>query len=97
MNRKDKVLRLLKSRVLEDVLLGVNLAYSLPSDEFHEIFESRDVQLGTYGSLYYTFYRDNKRYIFGCGRISLLNSFVNYESLFEEFNNDITPKDFKDK
>lgn len=94
MDRDKRIQELLKSHVLEDVLLAVNLAYTLPSEDFHEIFQSKSVDLGHYGSLFYTFYRDKKRYIFGCGKI--LEVTLKFGDYFDEFNNDLTPEGFND-
>ncbi len=67
---KEKILKLLKSECLEDVIIGIQYSYKLPIEEFEGLFARGEVSLhlnlSKYGPLYYGFSREDKEYSFGC-------------------------------
>lgn len=90
---REKILSLLKSRVFEDTLLAIELAYHLPFTDFKQIFDSTIVEVD-----------DRKHVIFKREKeIWLISKFIHnitewgkkavsyYESL-----PDITPENFKE-
>lgn len=81
--------KLLSSTVLEDVLIGIELAYKHWSDDqFHDYFHDFHNNLSNYThGLYYEFYRDNTRYVIGNAKIvKSYGKLIVYDYI------DITPK-----
>lgn len=89
----DKVDKLLSNKRLDDILIGVALAYKLSSEDFRRLFyEDRETNIDN-KPLYYRFQRDGINYGFGNACFVTYNNFPDDSRIEDRV--DITPEEFK--
>lgn len=98
----DKIHSLLQSKNLNDIFIAIQLSYSLPFEEFNNIFNDR-VKTGVLpqNECYY-FLRNKRIYYMGCAYLGRHTTDVeSYEDFLKSginLNNkyiDLTPEEFK--
>lgn len=90
---KKHINKLLNSKNLPDILIGIELAYTLPFEDFKEIF--REYRLTGYRELnYYIFKRENLFYAMGRGQLFLATPF-DISNTWGVTWIDLTPKEYE--
>jgi len=84
---KDRIKQLLDSKDLDNILIGIQLAYKLPLEEFEELFKWR--KTGYNQRVGFRFRRNNKEYLMGKGAIL----YAMGTNLYKQ--QDITPEDYE--
>jgi len=64
---KERIIQLLESTYVEDIILGVHLSYKLPLDEFKTLYQHRMLSRPNNVTKHYIFKREGINYIFGRG------------------------------
>ena len=86
---KERIIKLLESKHLDDILIGVQLSYKLPFKEFKALYDRRRVNLQNSPALYYRFWREGIK--FGFGNAGFLT--INWDEYYNEPHIiDITPE-----
>lgn len=86
---KERIIKLLESTCLEDIILGVQFSYELSFEEFKGLYKNRDVNLPHHPNLYYRFWREGIKFGFGSACFIIVNwdEYYNNDKII-----DITPK-----
>lgn len=87
---KEKINKLLDSRDLDNILLGIHLAYKLPIEDFEELFKQHR-KTGYKEYNHYKFCREDIWYIMGRGYIVR----TNHAPSIPKISIDITPENYE--